>query len=460
MGREDMKWQGREPILGIVRTERLVALASALAMLGLAGCSGGLPSVADINALNPFAEKQVPLPGKRVAVVLSDGATGSIELAAADRPLTLPAPIQNEAWALPGGVATHSPGHLALPASIRTAWSADVGQGSSKLGRLTASPIVADGRVLTLDAAGLVTALSQTGSVVWRATLTPEKDKDYKAFGGGLAAEGGRIFVATGHGIVAALDSQGGKKLWEKNIGSPIRAAPTVGSGRVFVLTTDGRTVALASHDGAEQWVYRGLPERASLLIGSSPALDGEVVVVPYPSGEVVALRAASGTGVWSDSLARTRTASSLGSMSDAASPSIDGGTVFAIGHAGRMIATEAKTGERLWSVNVPGINTPYVSGNAVYVIDTGGQLIAMNRRDGKALWTTRLSGAKTWSGPVLAGGRLWLTSDTGKLVGVNATGGKVETELNIGAPIYIPPIVANGRMFVLTDKARLIALN
>ena len=179
--------------MGIVRTERLAALASALAMLGLAGCSGGLPSVADINAMNPFAEKQVPLPGKRVAVVLADGATGSIELAAADRPLTLPPPHQNDAWPLPGGVASHSPGHLVLPATIRTAWSADVGQGSSKLGRLTASPIVADGRVFTLDAAGQVTALSQTGSIVWRATLTPEKDKDYKAFGGGLAAEGGRL---------------------------------------------------------------------------------------------------------------------------------------------------------------------------------------------------------------------------------------------------------------------------
>ena len=451
---------GKEPTLGIVRTERLAAMASVLAMLGLAGCSGGLPSVAEISAMNPFAEKQVPLPGKRVAVVLTDGATGSIELAAADRPLTLPPPVQNEAWSLPGGVASHSPGHLALPATIRTAWSADVGQGSSKQGRLTASPIVADGRVYTLDAAGQVSALSQTGSVVWRASLVPEKDKDYKAFGGGLAAEGGRIFVATGHGIVTALDAQGGKKLWEKNLGSPMRTAPTVGAGRVFVVTTDGRTVALAGHDGAELWVYRGLPERASLLIGASPALDGDVVVVPYSSGELVALRVASGAGAWSESLARTRAASSLGSMSDAASPSIDRGVVFAIGHGGRMIATEARNGERLWSVNVPGIQMPYVAGETVYVVDTGGQLIAMSRREGKALWTTRLSGAKSWSGPVLAGGRLWLTSDTGKLVGVNATGGKVETELNIGSPIYIPPIVANGRMFVLTDKARLVALN
>jgi outer membrane protein assembly factor BamB len=446
--------------LGIVGTKRTVAAVSALVVLSLSGCSDGMPTVADLTALNPFAEKQVPLPGKRVPVLLSDGATGSIELAAADRPLTLPPPRQNDAWPLPGGAPGNAPGHLALPATIRTAWSADIGQGSSKKGRLTATPVVADNRVFALDAAGQVTALSQTGSVVWRASLTPEKDDGYKAFGGGLAAEGGRLFVATGHGIVTALDTQGGKKLWEKSVGSPVRSAPTASNGRVFVLTTDGRTVALAGHDGTELWAYRGLPEKASLLLGSSPAVDGEIVVVPYPTGEVVALRASDGQGVWSESLARTRTASSLGSMSDAASPAIDGGTVFAVGHAGRMVATELKNGERVWSTNTPGMNRPYVAGDAVYVVDTGGQLIALGRRDGKALWTTRLSGAKSWSGPVLAGGRLWLTSDTGKLVGVSATSGKVETQLDIGAPIYIAPVVANGRMFVLTDKARLVALN
>lgn len=446
--------------MGIVGTKRRVAVGSALVVLGLAGCSGGLPTTADLNAMNPFAEKQVPLPGKRVPVLLSEGSTGSIELAAADRPLTLPPPRQNETWALPGGSASNAPGHLALPATIRTAWSADIGQGSSKLGRLTASPVVADNRVYTLDAAGQVSALSQTGSVVWRASLTPEQSKDYKAFGGGLAAEGGRLFVATGHGIVTALDMQGGKKLWEKNVGSPVRSAPTASNGRVFVLTTDGRTLALAGHDGNELWVHRGLPERASLLLGSSPAVDGDLVVVPYPTGEIVALRASDGQGVWSESLARTRTASSLGSMSDAASPAIDSGIVFAVGHAGRMVATELKNGERVWSTNTPSMNRPYVAGDAVYVVDTSGQLMAVGRRDGKALWSTRLSGAKSWSGPVLAGGRLWLTSDTGKLVGVSAAGGKVETQLDIGAPVYIAPVVANGRMFVLTDKARLVALN
>lgn len=443
----------------ILRTERLAAMASALAVLSLAGCSGGMPSLTDVAALNPFAEKQVPLPGTRVPVTLSEGNTGSIELASADRPIAIPPPRQNDTWALPGGAPNNAPGHLALPASIRTVWSADIGQGSSKYGRLTASPIVADGRVFTLDAAGLVTALNSSGAVAWKISLVPEKGTDTNAFGGGLAAEGGRLFVATGHGIVTALDTQGGKKLWDKNVGSPVRSAPTIGGGRVVVVTTDGRTVALSGHDGAEMWAYRGLPERASLLLGASPALSGDVAVVPYPTGDVVALRVADGSVAWQDSLSRSRAASSLGSMSDAASPAIDGNTVYAIGHGGRMIATEVRTGERVWSVNVPGIQRPYVAGDSIYVVDTSGQLIAMSRRDGKALWTTRLAGGKSWSGPVLAGGRLWLASDTGKLLGVNAVGGKVETQLDLGAAVYIAPVVANGRMYVLTDKARLISL-
>jgi hypothetical protein len=62
----------RELIVNLLRTDRLSALASALALLSLAGCSGGMPNVADIAALNPFAEKQVPLPGTRVPVVLSE----------------------------------------------------------------------------------------------------------------------------------------------------------------------------------------------------------------------------------------------------------------------------------------------------------------------------------------------------------------------------------------------------
>jgi outer membrane protein assembly factor BamB len=412
-----------------------------------------------LQELNPFAEKELPLPGKRISVMQQE--TVSTELAAADRPISLPPPHPNDAWSQPGGVPSNAPGHLALGGAIKNSWTADAGTGTSFYGKLTASPIVYDNKVFTLDAAGKVSAFNASGgAVVWRVSTTPPNEKDQEGFGGGLAADGGRIIAGTGFGYVIALDPKSGKKLWEKYVGSPVRTSPTAAGERVFVLTKEGQVYCLSASDGTELWTFRGLPERASLLSNASPAVDSDLVVVPYPTGDVIALRIGNGQPAWSESLSRTRTASSMAAMSDTARPVIDGGTVFAVGHAGRMIATSEKSGERLWSLTIPSIQAPCVAGDTVFVVDTGGQLAAVARREGKIQWTTKLPGATTWSGPVLAGNRLWLTSNKGHLVSVDATSGKVATTQDLGQPIYIAPVVAGGRMFVLTDKARLIAFN
>jgi outer membrane protein assembly factor BamB len=124
------------------------------------------------------------------------------------------------------------------------------------------------------------------------------------------------------------------------------------------------------------------------------------------------------------------------------------------------MIATSTASGERLWSLNIPGTQRPWVAGDTVYVMDINGQLMAITRTDGAIRWTTKLPGSKIWSGPTLAGGQLWLASDKGVLVGVDAVTGKVNTQQNLGGPVFIAPIVAQGRMFVLRDDAHLVALN
>lgn len=429
------------------------------AALAVTGCSGGDLQMPRLQDLNPFAEKEVPLPGKRIPVSLTEGRAG-LDVAPADRPILLPPAQSNEAWSQPGGTPQNAAGHVALGGSLRQAWASDAGEGSSGYGKLTASPIVDGGRIYVLDTRGRVTAFSPTGAVAWRSSVTPANEKDQKGYGGGLAADGGRIFAATGFGWVMALDGQTGKKLWEKNLSSPIRSSPTAAGGRVFVAAADGLARALSAADGAELWTHQGLIDKAALLTNASPAVAGDLVVVPYPSGDVVALRIADGQPAWTESLARTRLASSLGSMTDAARPVIDGSTVFAVGHSGRMVATNLKDGLRLWSLNVPGIQAPAVAGETVFVVDTTGQLMAITKRDGKVIWTTRLPGTSTWSGPVLAGNRLWLTSNKGQLVGADAATGKVDAQLNLDTPTYIAPIVAGGRLFVLTDKARLIAFN
>ena len=90
---------------------------SLLCVLTLAGCTDAfvgmsLPNLPKIEDINPFTEKPVPLPGKRVSVIQQEKVTNN--LAAADRPILLPPQRQNDSWSQPGGVANNAPGHLAF----------------------------------------------------------------------------------------------------------------------------------------------------------------------------------------------------------------------------------------------------------------------------------------------------------------------------------------------------------
>jgi outer membrane protein assembly factor BamB len=457
------------------RLKLLVMLS--LSAVALAGCSDSMPSLPKIGDLNPFKEKIAPLPGKRISVMPEKEKVPG-ELADATQPIALPPERLNDTWSQPGGEANNAPGNLTLSGGIHQTWSADAGAGTSKSGRVSASPIVAEGRIYALDAAGTVSAFSLSGgSPVWRASLEPTVDNSKKVafnasnlfslggtdgggYGGGLAADGGKIFAASGFGTVIALDPSSGKRIWEKTVGAPVRSSPTAAAERVFVVTTEGRIICLSAVDGTELWSARGLPQQASLTLNASPAVDGDVVVAPFPSGDILALKISDGSSLWTENLARARTTSQLTALSDAARPVIDNGVTFAIGHGGRMVATQVKTGERLWSLNVPGTQAPWVAGDTVFVVDTTGQLMAIARQDGRVRWTAKLPGGTTWSGPTLASGTLYLASNTGQLVGVEAATGRVASQQDIGEPVYVAPIVAQGKMFVLTDKARLIAMN
>ena len=434
--------------------------AAALLLAGLSGCGTlggdgfGLDSITNV-----FKKAEKPLPGERIAVLRPENQI-TIDAARASAPLMLPAMRQNVSWSQPGGPASNAPGHLAFSGSLTTVWEKSAGYGSGSRGRLTSSPIVHNGKIFVLDTQATVSAFSAgNGTRVWQTNLTPPHEKAGEGFGGGVAAEGDTVYAATGFGQVVALTAAGGKVKWTKTLGVPVRNAPTVAGGRIFLVTTEGRFYCLSAANGDELWSYRGLPEKATLMSNVSPAVSGKIVVAPFSSGEVVAFNVENGQPVWSESLVRGRTRSPLNSLNNTSRPVIADGVLYALGHSGRIVATKIKDGRRLWQGNIAGVQAPYVAGNAVFVIDTSGQMMALSRTDGKARWVTRLPRARRWSGPVLAGGKLWAGSSKGLVGGVDPRTGIIKTRRDVGEKIFIPPLVVAGRMYLLSDDADLIAL-
>ena len=435
-----------------------IRMAHYAALLGcglvVAGCGGGL------GGLNPFKEKEIPLPGDRISIMKPQDAL-TVDATASKRPVSIPAPKANVSWTQPGGTPTNAPGHLSLRGAGKTVWRASAGTGSSSDGRLTAIPIVQGQRIYTLDAEGSVSAFSTAnGERVWRIDLTPENEDSEEGFGGGLAFDSGKLIAVTGFGSVVALNPASGEVLWKKSIGAPIRSSPTAARGKVFFVTTDSRLYCISIADGSEIWTYRGLSGATSLLSNVSPAVSGDTLVVPFTSGDLVGYKISEGRPVWVDSLSRRRGGSSLAALSDPSRPVIEKDVVFAVGHSGRMIAIAAKTGARMWTANVRGTQTPWVAGNTVFVVDINGKLMALSRDEGKVRWITELPESSRWNGPTLAGGRLWLTSAAGLLVSVDPVTGKIAAQRDLDIPIYISPVVASGRMYILSDKAKLYAIN
>src|SRR3546814_18359741 len=78
-----------------------------------------------------------------------------------------------------------------------------------------------------------------------------------------------------------------------------MRGAPVVSDGRVFVITLDNQMLVLNTETGERLWNHVGVQETAGLLGSASPAVARNTVVVPYSSGEVLALLTDDGRTVW-----------------------------------------------------------------------------------------------------------------------------------------------------------------
>jgi len=428
-----------------------------------------------------------PTVGERIAVL---GTEGQVEAdpGIADVPVTVPAPVVNSDWAQSGGNASKSMGHVALGDSIRQVWSASIGSGTSATARLASEPVVADGRVYTIDTRATVRAFdADTGSVIWSTQVRGQNSPSETLFGGGVAYESGRVYATNGSGDAAALDAATGAIAWIVKPGGPLRGAPTVGNENVYVISQDNQLYALNLANGETRWNGSGSFEQAAVFGTAAPAFAQSTVVAGFSSGELTAYRYENGQVVWQDALARTGVSTVVGTISDIdADPVIDQGRVFAVGQGGRMVAVELITGQRAWEINIAGISTPWAAGDWIFVITDRAQLLAIARASGRVRWISALPAFRRppeqrqatrsdiaagrtgrvrpgedpifWRGPVLAGNRLILTSSRGQITFVSPSDGTVLSTVETRSPMSFAPVVANNTMYILDDSGRLTA--
>ncbi|MCH2075476.1 MAG: PQQ-like beta-propeller repeat protein [Rhodobacteraceae bacterium] len=421
-----------------------------------------------LAALAACGERDTTLQGDREAL----GISGAGQQVQSDRtvPISLPDPQSLANWTHPGGNERHTAPHAAFSSAPQLAWSASIGAGDNRRKRINAFPVVADGRVFTVDSEGAVTSTSTAGQTLWSVDLTPSHEGRGQGGSHGLAYGGGALYVNTGFGEVVALDPATGGEVWSQDIDAQGGGSATYFDGRVYVAARDSVGWAIDAETGRVQWQLSGTPSGAGYVGGAGPAVTNDLAVFPFPSGELLAVFRRGGVQRWTATVLGGRPGVAYSAITDvAAEPVIVGGRVYAANPAGRLVALDLANGERLWTARSGSLKAPVVSGGSVFIVSDQNALTRLDANTGEVIWTTELDlfaeererRRKTiigHFGPVLAGGRLWVASTDGNLRGFDPASGTQVASIAMPGEAATPPVVAGGAMYIVTTRGQLIA--
>lgn len=407
-------------------------------------------------------EASPPIPGNREPVLSParglqvDAVTG----------VTLPPVENNPDWTQQYRTPSHVGGNLA--GSLTKLWTADIGQGGDYRTRLTAQPIVAEGRVFTMDSDDRVAAWDLgTGRRQWDTPTRPKKNRSAN-IGGGIAYAGGHIYAATGRSELVVLDAGSGTVQFRKPLPSPARSAPTIVGTTLYLCTLDQKLLGIDAATGNILWTYQATHSDSGILASASPAYGEGLVVAGFESGDLAAVRADTGNLAWSDNLGSLKGSTSLLEFASVrGAPVVENGIVYAIGFGGLLAALDLRTGRRVWERDVAGGNTLWLAGDTLFLVSAEERAAAVSKEDGSVHWVTslprftnpkRTKGLITWTGPSLIGGKLVLVSNRAHMAVLDPETGQVISNEEIENPASQAPIAAQGTTLLLDEDATLTA--
>ncbi|MEZ5947101.1 MAG: PQQ-binding-like beta-propeller repeat protein [Hyphomonas sp.] len=445
-------------------SRKILLAGAAMALFGLTACS----SLPDFSNRKKKEAEEADKAGRITMVLSEDSIEADPGLATEE--IVLPDAVAIDAWTEAGANAAKVVGHVAAAPEFKVAWRTGVGKGSDKKSALSTPPVASSTTVYTLDASQTIVATDlANGRQVWKKTLKGLTKRDKSGLGGGLALDGDTLIVASGYGYVAALDASNGAEKWQHRLDGPMTGAPTIKEGRIFVVSNNNEIYALNFETGETEWSDQAISETARVLGSPSPAAVEDFIIVPYSSGEVIAYLASNGRRLWSDAISQAGRFTPISEINDIGSrPVLAGGLVFASSQSGITIAIDGRSGGRVWTQPIGSVQAPALTGKEMFVIGTDGKLACLNSATGNAYWVVQLRQYEkekkkkkriSYSGPLVASGRIIVASSTGELLAFSPQTGEQVGSLKLKDKIYLEPIAVQDKILLLTDDAKLIAI-
>ncbi|MDR1560952.1 MAG: PQQ-binding-like beta-propeller repeat protein [Holosporaceae bacterium] len=374
--------------------------------------------------------------------------------------------VKNREYCQPFLNASHYYSPMRFSTSPLEKWSSKIDFEVTGSLKTTASPVIAEGKVFCIDAAGVVYAFNRkNGERLWR-TSTTVVGKDGQ-IGGAIAYDNGRVIVTSSFSECFLLDSQTGKIIWRIKLPAPCKGdGITIFNKKAFLMCSNSSLQAIDIGCGKILWSHSGMIADSTYIGSSGAAVDNGVIYLAYPSGEVYALLIENGATIWSSVMSKfSLTNASHAFSHPRACPIVKDGVVYVVAASGQTVAFDAKTGKVLWRNDFGSVQTPVVSGNSIFVFNSKSEVACLNKENGKRRWSKKLTldedHISDWYGMLLIDDYLAMLSPKGYMTFVSVYDGKIKKTIDINDGddgISVNPVVADGVMYILLDCGRIVA--
>jgi outer membrane protein assembly factor BamB len=307
----------------------------------------------------------------------------------------------------------------------------------------------------------------KTGGVLWRQPVakvpgSPARPADVPDSSGYAAAtmatEGRRVYAFFANGDCAAFTLEG-QPVWSRSFGllkNPYGHAASLATWRDrLILQLDqgdsednkSRLYALDGRTGQTVWQRpRRVESSWATPIVIEAAGKAQVITLAVPC--IIAYAATDGAELW-------RVEGLNGEITP--SPVFGDGLLFVVSPSEKLLAIRpdgqgnVTQSNVVWTFedNVPDVTSPLCNGQLVFMLTTEGMLTCLDAKDGKKQWDHDFE-MEIHSSPSLAGNRLYLFSEKGTAVVVEAARQFKELfRTEMGDAFHASPAFAEGKIFL-----------
>lgn len=276
------------------------------------------------------------------------------------------------------------------------------------------SPVVAEGKVVTLGVAGVVSCLdAATGKEAWRKNDFPGKWPAFFAASSPAIVDG--LCVAQvgggGGGAIVAYDLATGARKWTWEGEGPGYASPvllTAGGTKMVVGLTEKSVVGVGAADGKLLWQIPFGPQGMTSN-SITPIVDGSTVIYSGRYRGIHAVKVEKQAGgfaakeLWNNA--------QLGSQFS--TPVLKDGLIFGLSDRGNLFCVDAASGSTAWSdaTRHGDFGAILDAGSVILALTSKSELIAFRpeRQAYAELARIRVADKETYAHPVIAGKRIYV---------------------------------------------------